>query len=573
MEDARFLARPSKDQYEWQDMELGMFVHWYPEIRLPDENDPANPPGIKSSDHTSHAYEGYRAERVAGVGAWDLEAQKRAASYIHCPDYDPDQWVQSAVELGAKYIVFVAKHCSGICRWRSEYGGLNFNYATSFRDGKGDPLAELAEACRKRGIKLGIYLNARDIPHGTADRGIADTPEHQKAYNEIYSGWLTEVLSKYGEICEVWFDGSNNLDVGNVLKKYAPHAMVFNSRYGTVRWVGNEEGYATDPAWCSVSHLDMAGGTATLAQGDPDADSWAPYECDTTIRDEWGYNHAPKNRLRTLDELMNMYYNTVGKGTNLLINHAPNNLGRIDAEDMARMKEFGDEIRRRFSHPVAETSGEGEIVELDLGGRKKIDHVVSMEEIAYGHRVRFYFIEGFDGEKWIYLASGISLGHKRIDYFEATELEKVRIRVPKHVGTPLIRSLAAYYAGVTPKLRPREEREVFRVGEYGASTMDWDKRTVELDIDLAPYITVAGQFRLEFRDADDAYYEVAQFPIEHIELEWGGYPAPEYLKPTDDEKVFRIFAPGGTDSCRLRVHSGKLASTDIKGSVLLSRED
>lgn len=567
MDDAKFLARPSKSQYEWQDMELGMFIHWFPLVNLPTEDHFANFPGIKSSDHTSHGYEGHRAELVAGF--WDFERQKEAASYMDCPDFDPDQWVQSAVELGAKYLVFVAKHCSGICRWQSEYGGLNFKYSP-YKNGKGDPLREVAEACRKRGIKLGIYLNARDIPHDTADRGITHDPERQEEYNQIYRGWLTEVLSNYGEIMEVWFDGSNNIEVSDILKQYAPNAVVFNSRFGNIRWAGNEEGFTTDPTWNACSHLDIATGTSTQAQGDPDGDVWAPYECDTTLRDQWGYNNVPENRLRPLDELMDMYYNSVGHGANLLINHAPNNAGRIDEIDMQRMKEFGDEIRRRFSNPIAVTSGEGEIVELDLGKKQLVDHVISMEELSGGHRVRSYMIEGFDGENWIHLADGVSLGHKKIDFFQAVELEKVRIRVTIHVGTPLIRSLAAFYVGKTPKLFEKSKFETYKVSEYGCGLIDRNTWIATFEINLTPYITKAGQYKIRFVDDRSDAIDYKKLPIETIQLFWGGVPADDYLKKGDNDNEYVIFAGGGAEDCRVRVTT-KQGYKDIKGSVLLER--
>ena len=559
MEDAKFLARPSKAQYEWQDMEIGMFVHWFPEI-FPPEGTPDDHPG----DHRHHSYECIRVEQQAGQ--WDIERQKEVASWMDCPDYDPDQWVQSAIDLGAKYIVFVAKHGTGICRWQSEYGGMNFKYAR-YKDGKGDPLGELAEACRKRGIKLGVYLNGRTVIMNTADRGITYDPDRQEDYNEMYRGWLTEVLSKYGDMVEVWYDGSLNLEVGDILKKYAKNAMIFQSKFANIRWVGNEEGTASDPVWNAISRIDAVSGVSTEAQSDPDGDTWMPYECDTTLRDQWGYNMVTKNELYSVEQLMDKYYSSVGHGVNLLINHAPNGAGRIEEEDMKRMKEFGDEIRRRFGHPIAETSGEGEIVELDLGKKQKIDHVVTMEEIAYGHRIRSYMIEGYDGEKWIRLATGISVGHKKIDYFEAEEVEKVRIRVTTHVGEPLIRSITAFYCGVTPKLHVKTKFNEFKLCDYGYASYDINTLIATMDFDVTPYVTVAGQYRIWFRDED-----VNHFEIDKIWLESNGMRVDEYLKRTDDPLVFDVFAPGGADSLKIHVTS-KPRKEGVNGVVIFARVD
>ncbi len=171
MKEEMFLARPSKAQYEWQDMEIGMFFHWFPKIN----------------------------------GTWDdsrietFEHQKELAQTMDCPEFNPAQWVQSAKDLGAKYIVFVAKHGMGICRWRSEYGGLNFKYSP-YKNGNGDPLGELAEECRKQGIRLGVYLQGISQTYHTGGGGRAADPAKQSEYNTIYRGWLTEILSKYGEM-------------------------------------------------------------------------------------------------------------------------------------------------------------------------------------------------------------------------------------------------------------------------------------------------------------------------------------------------------------------------------------
>lgn len=175
---------------------------------------------------------------------------------------------------------------------------------------------------------------------------------------------------------------------------------MFQSKYANIRWVGQEEGYASDPAWNSLSRVDGITGTATQTHGDPDGDAWIPLECDARLRDSWLYSEAPNNKLNSLDKLMEMYYRSVGHGSNLLINHAPHASGRIRDEDMRRMKEFGDEIRRRFGHPIAQTSGEGTVVELDLGKKQQVDHVITMEEISGGERIRAYSIEGFDGVAW-----------------------------------------------------------------------------------------------------------------------------------------------------------------------------
>jgi len=197
---------------------------------------------------------------------------------------DTAQWVHAAELMSAKYIIFVAKHTGGFCWWQTDttdYSVKNIPW----RNGKGDVMRELSESRRKRGIKLGVYLSPADAKHGAGVGGKCETDEAQARYNKIYRQQLTELLSRYGEISEVWFDGSCVIEVGDILKKYAPKAMVFQSKYATIRWVGNEQGFAPYPAWNAVSKADAFSGVSTAKHGAPDGDVWLPIECDTTMRD------------------------------------------------------------------------------------------------------------------------------------------------------------------------------------------------------------------------------------------------------------------------------------------------
>lgn len=523
MNDEKYLARPSKAQYEWQDMELGMFIHWFPNVGAP-------------------------------IGEpWDIEQQKIAAQHMTCPEYDPAQWVQSAIDLGAKYIVFVAKHNRGICRWRSEYGGLNFKYSP-YKNGQGDPLRELSEECRKHGIRLGIYLAGYSKTFGAHLGGLTRNPDTQGKYNDIYRGWLTEVLSNYGDIIEVWFDGSIYIEVGDILRKYAPNAIVFQSPYANIRWVGQEDGYASDPAWCAVSRYDAVTGVSTQAHGDPDGDTWMPCECDASLKRDWGNCPDPARHLHTLDELMTMYYRSVGHGANLLINHSPEDNGRISQPDFDRMKEFGDEIRRRFSSPIAKTEGSGVIVTLDLGKKTPIDHVITMEELSGGQRIRSYVIEGFDGEKWKMLTSGVSVGHKKIDYFASTEVEKVRIRVTKHVGEPLIRSIAAFNVGTTPKLGRTTGFDEYKIGGYGTELYDPETRVATLKYDLGTYADGKGKYRVSFRDFEKFHPVV----IREVTLEIGGTVREGLVTKAEDEPCgFDLIFPDGAENICLTAVTGE----------------
>ena len=206
---------------------------------------------------------------------------------------------------------------------------------------------------------------------------------------------MTEVLSRYGDISEVWFDGSCVIEVGDILQRYAPRAMVFQGPHTTLRWVGNEAGYAPYPAWQAVKRADAATGIATAAHSDPDGDVWLPLECDTTLLDhEWFWGENTVHLLKSLDQLMDIYYKSVGRGCVLLLNSTPDTSGLVPANHVQRYEEFGREIGRRFGKSLGEIQGQGDTVELDLGQPTAINHVITIEDIREGQRVRAYIRHG-----------------------------------------------------------------------------------------------------------------------------------------------------------------------------------
>ena len=249
----RKLAVPTPDQTAWQDLEIGMFVHIAPNTWQDREYDDRSTP----------------------------------LSAINPAQLNTDQWAESALGLGARYIVFVAKHVGGFCMWQTEttdYGIRN----TPWRNGKGDVMADLSQSCRKRGLKLGVYLSPQDENFGAATGGRCKTPELQRAYNALYRRQLTEVLTRYGEIVEIWFDGSLVVPVGDILKAHAPHAMIFQGPFATIRWVGNEDGFAPYPAWNAVAKSDAESGVSTAMHCDPNGSVWLPIESDVSIlRPNW----------------------------------------------------------------------------------------------------------------------------------------------------------------------------------------------------------------------------------------------------------------------------------------------
>ncbi|HPO14369.1 MAG TPA: alpha-L-fucosidase [Candidatus Hydrogenedentes bacterium] len=404
-------AKPTPEQAAWQDMELGMFIHFAP-------------------------------------NTWqDLEGDDRSTPLdkINPTALDTDQWVSVAESMGAKYIVFVAKHVGGFCMWQTDTTDYSIKN-TAWRDGKGDVLADLSASCKKRGMKLGVYLSPRDDEHGVDTGGKCKDAAKQAEYDKLYRQQLTEVLSKYGELCEVWFDGSNIIEVGDILKQHAPYAVIFQGKYASIRWVGNEDGIAPYPAWNTVKDSAPLGG-ATAADGDPNGSKWIPNECDARMRRDWFWNSKNAGTLKSVDELMSMYYQSVGHGAVLLLNATPDTTGRIPDADAQRAAEFGSEIQRRFGKSLAETSGTGNTLELTLTTPTPIDHIITMEDITQGERVREYVLEGLQNGTWKELCKGSAIGHKKIDQFKPIAVEKIRLHITASAAEPIIRKLAAYSIG------------------------------------------------------------------------------------------------------------------------------
>ena len=213
---------------------------------------------------------------------------------------DTDQWVRAAELMGARYIVFVVKHVGGFCMWRTnttDYGIKD----TAWRGGKGDVLGDLAASCKRRGMNSAYTSARRTSSTEPPSAASARHPRSRRPTAGSYREQLTEVLSRYGRMVEVWFDGSNVIEVGDILKKHAPTAMIFQGRYATIRWVGNEEGYAPDPAWNAVPESVWRECRATAEFGDPNGTVWLPNECDARIRANWFWNSKNAPTLKTVD--------------------------------------------------------------------------------------------------------------------------------------------------------------------------------------------------------------------------------------------------------------------------------
>jgi alpha-L-fucosidase len=372
-------------------------------------------------------------------------------SAINPDKLDTDQWARVAVSMGAKQILFVAKHTGGFCWWQTDTTDYGVK-ETPWRGGRGDVMKDLSESCRKAGLKLGVYLSPQDDHYGAKVSGRCETPEKQAVYDKVYRQQLTELLTRYGTISEVWNDGGLVVSAEDILKDHAAEAMIFQGKSATIRWVGNEQGHAPYPAWNAVSREAWQRG-ATAADGDPNGEIWLPNEVDTVNVSPhfWFWNSKPERKLRSLDELMDCYYRSVGHGAVLLLNQTPDTTGLIPEADARQAAAFGAEVQRRFGKCLAETSGSGPELELVLDKPNLVDHVVTMEDIREGERIREYVVEGRSGTEWKTLARGTAVGHKKIDRFDGpVEISALRLRCTSSQGVPRVRRLAAFHVGAFP---------------------------------------------------------------------------------------------------------------------------
>ncbi len=389
------------------------------------------------------------------------------ADLYHPAKLDTDQWLAAAKEMGAGYAVFTATHHQGFLQWQSDAYPFGLKQI-KWRNGKGDLVKDFVESCHKYKITPGIYIGIRfnaywQVYNYKVNGGKGGDPVKHAAYLRACETMVKELCSRYGDWCEVWFDGGvitpeqGGPDVLPIVEKYQPHALFYHSpARAEHRWAGNEAGTAGYPCWATIpdvqsqalGHRDPKIRRQILQHGDPCGKLWCPAMCDAPIREhDWLWRPNREDRLQSLDRLMGMYYQSVGRNANLILGAVPDMDGLIPEPDFRRYAEFGREIRNQLGKPIAQTQGKTNSLELTLKKPTKINHVVIMEEIKYGERIRAYELQGLTGpDQWQTLGDGISIGHKRIQQFEPTEVAKIRLVSKDSVAMPIVKKFAAYAA-------------------------------------------------------------------------------------------------------------------------------
>jgi alpha-L-fucosidase len=390
------------------------------------------------------------------------------ASLFNPEKLDTEQWMQAAKAIGAKHIVLTAKHHNGFCLWPTETTNYSVRSAP-WKNGDGDVVAEFVAAARKQGIAPGLYISSGDTRQNCKatpePRGVRKIVGDVDRYFPIFLEQLTELLTNYGELEVVWFDGAYNpfdpdvLDANGVpvggryanvitetVRRLQPDAAIMGAAVSDIRWAGSEQGLAPYPLWNVIQP-----GEGSENWLPPDAAGWHIPEVNVHTRRHWFWSPDSDDTLKTPEQMMEIFYASIGRGANLLVNLTPDTMGRVPEREVAMLEQSGEDIAARFATPVQEVAGvgnweEGHTLRLVFDAPTRVNHVAMEEELRHGQRVRAYRVEALVDGSWTTVAEGESIGRKRIERFEAVETTAIRLRVTDCEPMPHIRLFAAYAA-------------------------------------------------------------------------------------------------------------------------------
>jgi alpha-L-fucosidase len=392
--------------------------------------------------------------------------------------FDAEQWARVVKNAGMKGIIITAKHHDGFCLWNSkttEYSVKN----SKWQSGKGDVLKDLAEACRKYGLKFGIYISPWDRNHP-----LYGTPK----YNAVYKEQWRELLTNYGEVFEAWLDGASDgkkrmvYDFNgfwNSIRQIQPNAIIFSDAGPDIRWVGNEKGFAGETNWSNRDNEGTFPGfadEAALNVGEENGTSWIPAECDVSIRPGWFYHRNEDDKLKSVAQLMEIYFASVGRNCNLLLNIGVDRRGLVNEHDIARLMEFREARENAFKTRIAVEKITASIVRggdktfaaekvldnrfetywaaddgvtkaaltLDFGKEVEIDTVLVQENIALGQRVKKFVVKVSDGKGFVNVSQHTTIGYKRIIRFPKLKTDRLRLEIEDAKAAATISTLEVY---------------------------------------------------------------------------------------------------------------------------------
>ena len=440
------LPRPTRQQLAWHENELYLFVHFGPNTFTDKEWGDGNEP-----------------EQLFNPSSLDCK-----------------QWCRVARAAGAKGIIITAKHHDGFCLWPSKYSTHTVR-ESKWKDGKGDVLMELSQACKQYGLKFGVYLSPWDRNH--PDYGT-------EKYNDVFVNMMKEIFQNYGPVWEMWWDGANGEGPNgkqqvydwrrfeNTVRQYSPHTVIFSDIGPDIRWVGNEKGIAGETNW---NFLDTAGfkrglgapSNDTLQQGNYWGKNWIPAECDVSIRPGWFYHASEDKKIKQPDSLFQLYLKSVGRGANLLLNVPPDRRGLITDKDSTSLAGFRKLKTESFSNNLLKEAGTYyEFTKNDFSEKpmqiRELDHptqtyainmqnfIVQMKEptkmnciilreaIHLGQTIRRFNIVFYNGDKAINQILGTSIGRKRILTFPALTVTSFKVYIEDARGNDNVSGIAAY---------------------------------------------------------------------------------------------------------------------------------
>lgn len=449
---------PSARQRRWQELELTCFVHF-----------------------TVNTF----TDKEWGYGDESPEVFNPTA-------FDADQIVSVAAEAGMKGLILTAKHHDGFCLWPSAFTEHSVKNS-SWEGGRGDVVRAMAEACARHGVLFGVYLSPWDRNH----------PRYAyPEYVTYYRDQLRELLAHYGPLFEVWFDGANGGDgyyggaretrtidkrsyydwpnTWAIVRELQPEAVLFSDAGPDIRWVGNEKGFAGDPCWATIHTGDTVPGyadPASLNHGDRDGDTWRPAEVDVSIRPGWFYHAHEDDKVRSPENLTQIYFESVGRGCNLLLNLPPDRRGLIHENDVASLRAWRKHLDATFAVDLAHGAtasathvrGEdaafaaanvidgnpntywatddavrvSELV-LDLARESTFNVVRLREYLPLGQRVDAVALDAWKGSAWEEFAQATSIGHQRLIRTGPVTTSRVRLRVTQAAACPCIRELGLF---------------------------------------------------------------------------------------------------------------------------------
>jgi alpha-L-fucosidase len=360
---------------------------------------------------------------------------------------DATQWARTAKAAGFRAMVLTAKHHDGFCLWPTATTKHSV-VSSPWRGGTGDVVREFVDACRAEGLRPGLYLSPWDRNHPT----YGDSPR----YMDVYIRQLTELCTRYGQLAEVWFDGANGEGpngkrqvydwprIWGTVKRLQPQAVIFSDAGPDVRWCGNEIGSAGDPNWSTVNPAavpypgaDGPGIIASLQHGDPAGTVFRPAEVDVSIRPGWFYHPAQNERVRSVQNLVDLYCTSVGRNSKLLLNVPPTPDGLLHDTDVARLTGFQESLVALFGNGLgpaleqrATLAGDrAAVIDLDLGRPYPISAVRLAEDIEKGQLVSRYTLEGLGMEGWGILSTGTTIGYAKIDRFPSAAVSRLRLAI------------------------------------------------------------------------------------------------------------------------------------------------